>query len=124
MAEPTPIITSRFDLDDSHTLDRYEALEDWPKALDVANELISLDTAAVRFYQKRVELSFRLGDREHLVDSYLELGDALLRSGAVDKAIAVYRRVAEHDPGNARAATALRAYDSASGLSLPAKRTQ
>jgi tetratricopeptide (TPR) repeat protein len=89
------------------TLDRYEALEDWPKALDVANELISLDTAAVRFYQKRVELSFRLGDREHLVDSYLELGDALLRSGAVDKAIAVYRRVAEHDPGNARAATAL-----------------
>jgi tetratricopeptide (TPR) repeat protein len=89
------------------TLDRYEALEDWPKALDVANELISLDTTAVRFYQKRVELSFRLGDREHLVDSYLELGDALLRSGAVDKAIAVYRRVAEHDPGNARAATAL-----------------
>ncbi|HET7043158.1 MAG TPA: tetratricopeptide repeat protein, partial [Gemmatimonadales bacterium] len=88
-------------------LDRYEALEDWPKALDVANELISLDTASVRFYQKRVELSFRLGDRQHLVESYLELGDALLRSGAVDKAIAVYRRVAEHDPGNARAATAL-----------------
>jgi len=88
-------------------LDRYEAREDWRHALDVTNELISLDTSSVRFYQKRVELAFRLGDREYLVDSYLELGDALLRSGAVDKAVAVYRRVAEHDPGNARAASAL-----------------
>jgi tetratricopeptide (TPR) repeat protein len=88
-------------------LDRYEALEDWRHALDVTNELISLDTSSVKFYQKRVELAFRLGDREYLVDSYLELGDALLRSGAVDKAVAVYRRVAEHDPGNARAASAL-----------------
>jgi tetratricopeptide (TPR) repeat protein len=88
-------------------LDRYEALEDWRHALDVTNELISLDTTSVKFYQKRVELAFRLGDREYLVDSYLELGDALLRSGAVDKAVAVYRRVAEHDPGNARAASAL-----------------
>ena len=88
-------------------LDRYEAKEEWPKALDITNELISLDTTAVRFYQKRVELAFRLGDREYLVDSYLELGDSLLRSGAVDKAVAVYRRVAEHDPGNQRAATAL-----------------
>ncbi|MEP6744518.1 MAG: tetratricopeptide repeat protein, partial [Gemmatimonadota bacterium] len=88
-------------------LDRYEAKEDWPKALDITNEMISLDTTAVRFYQKRVELAFRLGDREYLVDSYLELGDSLLRSGAVDKAVAVYRRVAEHDPGNQRAATAL-----------------
>ncbi len=88
-------------------LDRYEAKEDWPKALDVTNELISLDTTVVRFYQKRVELAFRLGDREYLVDSYLELGDSLLRSGTVDKAVAVYRRVAEHEPGNQRAATAL-----------------
>jgi tetratricopeptide (TPR) repeat protein len=88
-------------------LDRYEAREEWPKALDVAKELISLDTSSVKFYQKRVELAFRLGDREYLVDSYLELGDALLRSGAVDKAVAVYRRVAEHDPGNQRAASAL-----------------
>lgn len=88
-------------------LDRYEAKEDWPKALDITNEMISLDTTVVRFYQKRVELAFRLGDREYLVDSYLELGDSLLRSGAVDKAVAVYRRVAEHDPDNQRAATAL-----------------
>ncbi|HEU4570948.1 MAG TPA: tetratricopeptide repeat protein, partial [Gemmatimonadales bacterium] len=89
-------------------MDRYEAVEDWPHALDVANELIRLDPAGVRHYQKRVELAFRLGDREYLIESYLELGDALLRSGAVDKAVAVYRRVVDHDPQNERAATALR----------------
>ena len=35
------------------------------------------------------------------------LGDALSKSGALDKAIAVYGRVIEHDPGNTRAAAAL-----------------
>ncbi|MGH7732903.1 MAG: tetratricopeptide repeat protein, partial [Gemmatimonadales bacterium] len=85
----------------------YEGREDWPHALDVVNELIRIDPSTVRFFQKRVELSFRLGDREHLVESYVELGDALVRSGALDKAVAVYRRVAEHDPENARAVAAL-----------------
>ena len=85
----------------------YEGREDWGHALDLVNELIRVDPATVRFYQKRVELSFRQGDRERLVEAYLELGDALMRSGALDKAIAVYKRVAEHDPANARAVAAL-----------------
>ena len=85
----------------------YEGLEDWPHALDVVNELIRIDPSTVRFFQKRVELSFRLGDRGNLVEAYVELGDALVRSGALDKAVAVYRRVAEHDPENARAVAAL-----------------
>ncbi|HET7025119.1 MAG TPA: tetratricopeptide repeat protein [Gemmatimonadales bacterium] len=85
----------------------YEGREDWPHALDIVNELIRIDPSTVRFFQKRVELSFRLGDREHLVEAYVELGDALVRSGALDKAVAVYRRVAEHDPDNARAVAAL-----------------
>ena len=85
----------------------YEGREDWGHALDVVNELIRIDPSTVRFFQKRVELSFRLGDREHLVEAYVELGDALVRSGALDKAVAVYRRVAEHDPDNARAVAAL-----------------
>ncbi|MGB7211224.1 MAG: tetratricopeptide repeat protein [Gemmatimonadales bacterium] len=85
----------------------YEGREDWPHALDVVNELIRMDPSTVRFFQKRVELSFRLGDRENLVEAYVELGDALVRSGALDKAVAVYRRVAEHDPNNARAVAAL-----------------
>jgi tetratricopeptide (TPR) repeat protein len=85
----------------------YEGREDWPHALDVVNELIRIDPSTVRFFQKRVELSFRLGDRGNLVEAYVELGDALVRSGALDKAVAVYRRVAEHDPENARAVAAL-----------------
>lgn len=85
----------------------YEGRSDWPHALDVVNELIRIDPSTVRFFQKRVELSFRLGDRENLVEAYVELGDALVRSGALDKAVAVYRRVAEHDPENARAVAAL-----------------
>ncbi|MFI5234503.1 MAG: tetratricopeptide repeat protein [Gemmatimonadales bacterium] len=85
----------------------YEGREDWRHALDLVNELIRLDPATVRHFQKRVELSFRLGDRERLVEAYVELGDALVRSGALEKAVAVYRRVAEHDPHNAHAAAAL-----------------
>jgi tetratricopeptide (TPR) repeat protein len=42
-----------------------------------------------------------------LIEAYLELADALLRVGAMDKALAVYRRVSEHDPGNQRALAAL-----------------
>jgi tetratricopeptide (TPR) repeat protein len=58
-------------------------------------------------YQKRVEVAYRTGDKARLIDSYLELGDALVRSGALEKSLAVYRRVLEHEPDNARAGSAL-----------------
>lgn len=85
----------------------YETIEDWGHSLDVVNELIRLDPGSVRYYQKRVELAYRAGDRSRLIDAYLELGDALMRSGALEKALAVYRRVAEHEPNNPRAVAAL-----------------
>jgi tetratricopeptide (TPR) repeat protein len=85
----------------------YETREDWLHASDLINELIRLDPNGVRYHQKRVEIGFRSGDRSRLIDSYLELADALLRVGAMDKALAVYRRVSEHDPGNQRALAAL-----------------
>ena len=85
----------------------YESLEDWERATDMVDELTRLEPGAVRHYQKRVELAFRTGDRSRLVVAYLELGDALMRAGAVDKAVAVYSRVAEHDPDNQRARAAL-----------------
>jgi tetratricopeptide (TPR) repeat protein len=91
----------------------YEGREDWPHASDLINELIRLDPNGVRYHQKRVEIGFRSGDRSRLIDSYLELADALLRVGAMDKALAVYRRVSEHDPGNQRALAALDALSSA-----------
>jgi tetratricopeptide (TPR) repeat protein len=85
----------------------YEGREDWQRASDLVNELIRLDPNGVRYHQKRVEVGFRSGDRGRLIEAYLELADALLRVGALDKAIAVYRRVSEHDPGNQRALAAL-----------------
>ena len=87
----------------------YENREDWEHALDLISELIRVDPSSVRYYQKRVEVAYRTGDKVRLIDAYLELGDALVRSGALDKALAVYRRVVEHEPDNARASSALAA---------------
>lgn len=87
----------------------YENREDWEHALDLISELIRVDPVSVRYYQKRVEVAYRTGDKIRLIDAYLELGDALVRSGALEKALAVYRRVIEHEPENTRAGSALMA---------------
>jgi tetratricopeptide (TPR) repeat protein len=76
-------------------------------AYAIAEEVLRLDPNSVRHHQKRVELAYRQGDRPRLADAYLELADALLRSGEADKAVAVYQRVLEHDPSNARAKSAI-----------------
>ena len=85
----------------------YERVEDWSAAAEVADRLVAVDRDGIRHHQKRVELAFRMNDRGPLLDAYLALGDALARAGATDKAVAVYRRVQEHDPGNPHAALAI-----------------
>ena len=85
----------------------YEGQDDWSRAATLTDEILRLDPNSVRFRQKRVENAYRTGDRAQLTVAYLGLADALLRSGAVDRAQAVYRRVLEHDPGNAAARQAL-----------------
>jgi tetratricopeptide (TPR) repeat protein len=98
----------------------YEGREDWQHAVDVVHELTRLEPNAVRHYQKMVELAYRTGDRGRLLDSYLELGDALMRAGAMDKALAVYRRVLEHDTGNQRALVALQTLAPVDEVAAPA----
>jgi tetratricopeptide (TPR) repeat protein len=88
-------------------LSRFEELEDWDRADDLAHELARLEPAGIRYFQKLVELAYRVGHRGRVIEAYLELGDALVRIGAVDKALAVYGRVAESEPDNARALAAL-----------------
>jgi tetratricopeptide (TPR) repeat protein len=88
-------------------LDGYDQSNDLTQAYSVAEEVLRLDPNSVRHHQKRVELAYRQGDKAHLVDAYLELGDALLRSDDPQKAMAVYQRVLEHDPANMRARTAI-----------------
>jgi tetratricopeptide (TPR) repeat protein len=85
----------------------YEDRQDWTRAAQTADRLIKLSPDSISHHQKRVELAYRMGDRAPLIQAYLGLGDALSKSDALDKAIAVYGRVIEHDPGNARAAAAL-----------------
>jgi tetratricopeptide (TPR) repeat protein len=85
----------------------FEDRQDWTRASEMADRLVELAPDSIAHHQKRVELAYRMGDRAPLLEAYLGLGDALARSGSLDKAAAVYGRVIEHDPGNARAAAAL-----------------
>jgi tetratricopeptide (TPR) repeat protein len=85
----------------------YEDRQDWTRASEMADRLVKLAPDSIGHHQKRVELAYRTGDRGPLLEAYLGLGDALAKSGALDKAAAVYGRVIEHDPGNTRAAAAL-----------------
>ena len=90
-------------------LEGFTQTGEWAKGLDAVDALIWLDPESIRFQQKRVELAFRSGDRNRLLDAYLHLGDTLAREGAVDKALAVYGRVVEHEPDNRQALAAIAA---------------
>src|SRR6266487_1676804 len=85
----------------------YENAGNLSHARDLVDEVLRLDPNSVRHRQKAVEFAFKAGDKAKLIDAYLELADALLRSDLPDKAHAVYARVAEHDAKNERAKAAL-----------------
>ncbi|MFL5507678.1 MAG: tetratricopeptide repeat protein [Gemmatimonadales bacterium] len=95
--------TDEFEL----ALSGYESAGDLERAESLLALLITLQPEDVRFYQRRVEYAYRAGDRDSLLGAYLDLADALARGQSEDKAIAVYWRVLEHDPDNARAMLAL-----------------
>src|SRR5436305_955904 len=90
-----------------HATTGFENRGKLPHAQDLVDEILRLDPNSVRHRQKLVAFAFRSGDKVKLIDAYVELADTLLRSDLPDKARAVYQRVAEHDPGNARATAAL-----------------
>ena len=85
----------------------FETRGNLPQAQDLVDEILRLDPNSVRHRQKQVEFAFKSGDKVKLIDAYVELADTLLRSDLPDKARAVYKRVAEHDPTNERAKAAL-----------------
>src|SRR2546421_2819252 len=85
----------------------YENAGNLAHARDLVDEVLRLDPNSVRHRQKAVEFAFKAGDKVKLIDAYVELADALLRSDLPEKARAVYARVAEHDPKNERAKAAL-----------------
>ena len=85
----------------------YENAGNLSHARNLVGEVLRLDPNSVRHRQKAVEFAFKAGDKAKLIDAYLELADALLRSDLPEKARAVYARVAEHDAKNERAKAAL-----------------
>jgi tetratricopeptide (TPR) repeat protein len=91
-----------------------EAVADLERALTIVDELIRLSPDSIRHHQKRVELAFRASHRPKLIDAYIDLGDALFRSGEERKALVVYQRVLELAPDDARARVALDSVRSAS----------
>jgi tetratricopeptide (TPR) repeat protein len=92
-----------------HSLLTYQEQGEWLHAYQVATELIQAEPASIGRYQARVEVAARMRDSARLCESYAELGDALVREGSEEKAVAVYRRVLELDDGHQRARAALRA---------------
>ena len=74
---------------------------------DIADALVRVAPERVTFHQKRVELSVRIQDQGRLRVAYLDLADALMRTGEENRARAVYARVLEIDPYDDRARAAL-----------------
>jgi len=87
--------------------DNAVADERWQEALSYLVRLIRLEPEVVARHQKRVEIAYRSGSREYLIDAYLSLAQALERIGATENAGLVFRRVLEHDPENPMALAGL-----------------
>jgi tetratricopeptide (TPR) repeat protein len=87
----------------------YQDQSEWLHAYQVATELIQAEPNSIARHQARVEVAARMRDSVRLCDAYVELGDELVRQGAPDKAVAVYRRILELNDGHERARAALRA---------------
>lgn len=87
----------------------YQVREEWLHAWQVATELVLAEPNRINRYQVRVEVASQMKDSARLCESYVELGDAFVREGSRDKAVAVYRRVLELDEHQEGARTALRA---------------
>ncbi|MDX1675654.1 MAG: tetratricopeptide repeat protein, partial [Longimicrobiales bacterium] len=72
-------------------------------ALGVADEIVRTHDDHVAAMQHRVEYAARIGDRDLLVDRYLDLAGTLERIGSETRARAMYDRVLDLDPDNERA---------------------
>jgi tetratricopeptide (TPR) repeat protein len=76
-------------------------------ALLVTNEILRHEPNDIPVLQRRVEFAGRIGDRFVMVDTYIDLAEALARSGDDAKARAMYQRILDLDPENVVAREAL-----------------
>ena len=85
----------------------FERGDELDAAASVADEIVRVNPESIRHHQKRVEYAFRTNERSRLIEAYLALADALFRGGQMDKSRAIYHRVIELAPDDARAQSAL-----------------
>lgn len=85
----------------------YEAADDLVSARAVCDDLVRLEPEVLSHHQKRVEYCHATNDRGGLIDAFVDLAHALLTDGHPDKAQALYERVLQLAPGEARAVAAL-----------------
>ena len=76
-------------------------------AMDSLRKLIKTRPDDIALRQRLVEYAFRLNDESALVLVWLELADALERTGQSERARPVYQQALSVDPENARARAAL-----------------
>jgi len=85
----------------------FESTERWKDVARIVGRLIRLEPNSVRHHQKRVEGAFRTGEKREMVEAYLGLANALLRSGSAERSEMVFKRVLEYDPNNEEALSTL-----------------
>jgi tetratricopeptide (TPR) repeat protein len=86
-----------------------EDAKDLDGASSMVDEIIRVEPNSIRHHQKRVEYAVRSNDKARLVDSYVDLAEALFRVGELDKSRIVYGRVLELAPTDERVRAAIRA---------------
>ena len=103
----------------------FERADNLDAASSLVDEIVRLDASSVRHHQKRVEYAFRRNERGTLIEAYLQLADALFRAGTLDKARAIYQRVLDLAPDDARVQAALEAFPApeAAPADVPAPQT-
>ncbi|HSC33162.1 MAG TPA: tetratricopeptide repeat protein [Gemmatimonadaceae bacterium] len=106
-----------------HAMLGFETTGNLRSASAIAEEMIRVEPGSVRFHQKRVEYAVRANDKARLVDAYLSLAECLFGSGQLDKSRAVYSRVVELNPTDARARAALSALGGESLVATPSSTT-
>jgi tetratricopeptide (TPR) repeat protein len=88
----------------------FERADNLDAASSLVDEIVRLNPASVRHHQKRVEYAFKRNERGTLIEAYLQLADALFRAGTLDKSRAIYQRVLDLAPDDARVQAALESF--------------
>lgn len=99
--------------DEALGVEEGEAARELGHGLEVVEEMLQVHPHRVDLLQRRAIYARKLGDRELLIDAWLDLADALRGERGSRGARLLYHRVLEVDPENERALRALRPVDRA-----------